>query len=88
MASSASFLDAPHACVWHLCEKFYCRTVLSKVWIQLLLIFSLWFQPPHVVINLDPVRLIVTLLVLEERFSLQEFPMLSIFGFLLYCQNI
>ena len=30
MGSTSSFLDAPHTCVQHLCQKFYCGTANRK----------------------------------------------------------
>ena len=56
--------------------------------IQLLLISSWRFQLPLEVLNLDPAFKTVTPLVLEQRYHLQEFPVQSIFGFLLHCQDI
>ena len=62
--------------------------LLIVKWIQLLLVFSWGLRTPQGVINLDPAFSIATPSVLEQRYHLQEFPTLSLFGFLQHCQNI
>ena len=68
--------------------KSYTAELLIVKWIQLLLIFSWGFKPLEGVINLDSAFWIVTPLALEQRYRLQEFSELSIFGFPQRCQNI
>ena len=86
LASTASFLDALHASVWHL-QKNSTAEPLTVQGMQLLLIFSWGFQPPQRVINLDPAFKIAIPLVLGQRY-LQKFPALFISDFPLHCQNI
>ena len=53
-ASTVSFLYALHTGVRHFCKKNSTAELLTVKGIQLLLIFSLGFEPPQEVINQDP----------------------------------
>ena len=76
VASTASILDDLHTSVWHLCEKFYCRTANSKmntVTANLLLGVSTTAgsdKPWSRVLESDPVSV-------RTRYCLQEFPVVS-----------
>ena len=86
--------QAPHHSLMHhtpVCgtsAKNSTARLLIVKWIQLLLVFSWGLRTPQGVINLDPAFSIATPSVLEQRYHLQEFPTLSLFGFLQHCQNI